>query len=263
MLSNSGGNCHERQLATGVSGESCRNRRLRGSKLKDGGAIWKFGEFYKILSPRARIEFESLAVRFRCEGGTALVSEGDRPDRVLFLLDGRVRLSINSAAGKRLVLGIAEAGDILGVAAVVSGAPSEITAEAQCRCSIASLPRQNFLDFLRRYPIASYAIGRQLGVEFKRACKELRTVSLSGTASMKLARLLVEWCAGGIETERGVRIEGSLTNEEIGEYIGVGRETVSRTMTDFKNRELLQKHGSTMFVTSMRALELYAGQVSR
>jgi CRP/FNR family transcriptional regulator len=229
----------------------------------DVGAVWRSGEFYKTLSPAAMSEFESLAAPFRCEEGTVLLSEGEQSSRVLFLLDGRVRLSINSTGGKRLVLGIAEPGDILGVAAAVSGAPSEITAEAQFRCSIASLPRQGFLDFLLRYPIASYSIGRQLGAEYKRACEELRMVGFSVTASIKLARLLVEWCARGIETQGGVHIQCSLTNEEIGEYIGVSRETVSRTLTDFKNRELVQQHGSTMFVTSLRALELYAGRVSR
>jgi CRP/FNR family transcriptional regulator, cyclic AMP receptor protein len=189
------------------------------------------------------------------------MSEGEQPGRVLFLLDGRVRLSINSVGGRRLVLGIAEPGEILGLAAAMSGFPSEVTAETQFACCVASLPRQGFLDFLSRYPIAAHSVGRQLGLEYKRACDELRVVGFSVPASIKLARLLMEWCAGGIQTERGVRIQCSLTNEEIGEYIGVGRETVSRTLTDFKSRELVQQHGSSMFVTSMRALELYAGRV--
>jgi CRP/FNR family transcriptional regulator len=86
-------------------------------------------------------------------------------------------------------------------------------------------------------------------------------VGFALTASIKLARLLVEWCADGRQTERGIRIQCSLTHEEIGECIGVARETVSRTLTDFKNRELVRQHGSTMFISSLRALEIYAGQV--
>lgn len=223
--------------------------------------MWRSGEFCKCLPPHALSAFESLASPFRCEENALLLSEGEESDKILFLLDGRVKLSINSTGGRRLVLGIAEPGDIVGLAAAVSGHPSEVTAEAQVPCCIASIPRGTFLDFLLCYPIASYSIGRQLGVEYKRACDELRVVGFSVTASIKLARLLVEWCAGGIETERGVRIQCSLTNEEIGEYIGVGRETVSRTLTDFRNRQLVHQHGSTMFITSLPALELFAGPI--
>ena len=86
-------------------------------------------------------------------------------------------------------------------------------------------------------------------------------VGFALTASIKLARLLVEWSADGLQTERGIRIQCSLTHEEIGECIGVARETVSRTLTDFRNKELVQQHGSTMFISSLRALEVYAGQV--
>jgi len=258
----SGGDYPGKKTETGSAGAPCRIPILPSSRTRwnDLRAMWRLGDFYKCLPPQAMSEFESLAAPFRCEVGTVLLTEGEQPGRVLFLLDGQVRLSINSAGGRRLVLGIAEPGEILGLVAAVSGCRSEITAEAQFPCCVASLLRQSFLDLLLRYPIASYSIGRQLGMEYKRACDELRMVSSSATASIKLARLLVEWCAGGTETERGVRIPCSLTHEEIGEYIGVARETVSRTLTDFKKRELVQQHGSTMFVTSLRALEVLAGR---
>ena len=60
-----------------------------------------------------------------------------------------------------------------------------------------------------------------------------------------------------------MRIHCSLTHEEIGEYIGVSRETVSRNLTDFKNLDLVEQHGSLFFIPSLGALEIYAGQVGR
>jgi len=231
------------------------------AKWNGTGAVWRTGEFYKSLSLKAIDDFESLVTHFRCDDATVLFSEGEKPSRVLFLMDGRAKLSINSTAGKRLILGIAEAGDVLGIAAAVSGYPSEITAEAQFPCRLASLPRQSFLDFLLRNPFACFTVGRLLGLEHKRACEQLRILGLTLTASIKLARLLVEWCADGRQTERGIRIQCPMTHEEIGECIGVARETVSRTLTDFKNRKLVQQHGSTMFISSLRALEVYAGRI--
>jgi len=260
---NTGTNCFQGKPKTEATSDLCSIPRLALSrtKCKDVRAIWRSGEFYKCLPPQAMSEFESLAALLQCNGNAVLLSEEKQPGRVLFLLDGQVKLSINSTSGRRLVLGIAEPGDILGLAAAVSGTPSEITAEALTPCCIASIPRERFLDLLSRYPIACNSVGRHLGLEFKQACNGLRLAGFPAIASIKLARLLVEWCAGGIETEGGVRIECSLTHEEIGEFIGVGRETVSRTLTDFKNRDLVQQRDSNLFVPSLRTLELYAGQV--
>jgi CRP/FNR family transcriptional regulator, cyclic AMP receptor protein len=247
----------------GSAEEKCQNTTLpsSGTKRKDAGAVRRAGEFCHGLSPRAICEFESLASVFHCDGGAVLLTEGEQPNRVLILLEGKVKLSMNSIEGRRLILGIAAPGDVLGLAGVVSGSSYEITAEAQSPCGLRWLPRQSFLDFMLRNPVASQNVGRQLSIEYKRACEQLRLVGLTVTASTKLARLLVEWCADGHQTERGIRIRCSLTHGEIGEYIGVARETVSRTLTDFKHRELVEQDGSTLFISSLRALEIYAGQV--
>ena len=221
------------------------------------------GHFCKCLSPEAMNEFESLATQFPCEGNAILFAEEDQPGKVLILLKGRVRLSMNSSEGRRLTLGIAEPGDVLGLAAAISGCPYETTAETRFPCQIASLPRQAFLDFLLRYPVAGQNVSRQLSLDYRRACGHLRILGLKLTASEKLARLLLEWCAEGERTERGARIQCALTHEEIGEYICVARETVSRTLADLKNRELVEQRGSTLVISSLRALEVYAGQVDR
>jgi CRP/FNR family transcriptional regulator len=244
-------------------------RKSRGAEARphspgrrDGGnAPWKDSTLLNCLSPEAIGEFELLATPFSCEGSAVLFREGEQPGTVLFLLEGRVKLSFNSVEGKRLTLGVAEPGDILGLAAAVSGCPYEVTAEAQFPSKIAPLPRHTFLGFLSRYPVVNQNVARQLSFEYKRACDQLRILGLALTAQEKLARLLLEWCAEGQKTERGARIHCSLTHGEIGEYIGVARETVSRTLSDLRNRELVEQHGSTMLVSSLRGLAIYAGSV--
>jgi CRP/FNR family transcriptional regulator len=207
------------------------------------------------------LEFESLAEPFWCEKNTVLLTEGEKPGRALFLLQGRAKLSMNSIEGRRLILGVAAPGDILGLAAVVSGLPYEITAEARFPCRIASFPRRSFLDFLCSYPVAWQNVGCQMGFDHNRACEQLRLLGFQLTAPTKLALLLLEWCGEGQRKERSARIHCPLTHGEIGQYIGLGRETVSRILTDFKNRELVEQRGTTLVISSLRALEIYAGQL--
>jgi CRP/FNR family transcriptional regulator len=190
---------------------------------------------------------------------TVLIREAQEPSRILFLLEGEVNISMNSSDGKRLSLGVAGAGDTLGLNSAVSGVSSEIQAEAVYPCRIASLQRQYFLEFLSRHPIASQNVARELSLYYSRACDRLRILGLTSTATAKLARLLLGWCRGGQETESGVQIRCALTHQEIGEYIGASRETVTRILADFKSHDLVRLRGSTLVVRSRHALALHAG----
>lgn len=230
------------------------------TRWNDASAEWRAGEIYKDLSPQAMSELESFAAPHCCASATVLFAEEQEPRSLLLVLDGRVKLSMNSGEGKRLTLGFAVPGDVLGLAAVVTGCPYEITASAQFPCRIRAIPRESFIGLLMRYPVLCQNSTRLLSAEYKRGCDRLRILGLAMTASMKLAMLLLQWCAGGQRTEFGVRIRCSLTHEEIGEYIGISRETVTRNLTDFKNQNLVEQRGSVFFIPSLRSLEIYAGQ---
>jgi CRP/FNR family transcriptional regulator, cyclic AMP receptor protein len=216
------------------------------------------GEFFKNLSSKALSDFDSLAKSHCYPSMAILIREAEEPSNVLISLDGKVKLSINSVGGRRLIVGIAGPGEILGLNSIISGFPYEITAEAQFPCMISSLERQSFLDFMLRYPVASKNMTRQLGMDYKRTTQQLRTLGLTLTAQAKLARLLMDWCPVSVHTGSGDRIHFPLTHGEIGEHIGVSRETVSRSLNELKNMGLVTQHGSIMTIPNRQALAIFA-----
>ncbi len=214
--------------------------------------------FFKDLSVEAQCDFASLATHFRCPGSTVLISEAQKPSRILFLLEGGVNISMNSADGKRLLLGVAGAGDTLGLTSALSGACSEIRAQAMYPCSIASLQRRDFLAILSRHPSANQFVARELCADIARIRGRLRIFGLASSAMARLAHLLLEWCGEGQPTRDGIQIKCALTHREIGECIGASRETVTRSLADFKTRDLVRLHGSNLVITSLEALATYA-----
>ncbi|MGA8043566.1 MAG: Crp/Fnr family transcriptional regulator [Terracidiphilus sp.] len=217
------------------------------------------GDFTERLSPEERLEFESLRTSSDYTPSTTLFAEQQMPDKVLFLLTGQVKISMNSTAGRRMILGVACPGETLGLASAFSGSRYDITAETVSPCMVASIAREDFLGFLWRHPSAYINVARELCLECARACEQVRRLGLTVTASAKLVRFLLEQCAVTQQTERGARLFCALTHEEIGECIGVSRETVSRLLCDFRSRELLESRGSTLIISDRRALETYAG----
>jgi len=225
----------------------------------DASATWRKGEFYKCLTAEAMSEFETTGTVFDCPETTVLFAEKQQPGSVLFLLEGRVKLSMNSIGGRRLILGVSRPGNILGITSAVSGLTYEMTAEAQYPCRLRSLERRGFLDFILRYSVAYQNVARELSLEFAQTHTQLRLLGLTSTAPGKLARLLIEWCSSGHQTEHGIRIQCPFTQEEIGEHVGVSRETTTRALSDFKKHRLIEQRGSIIYVLDVRGLEAYAG----
>jgi CRP/FNR family transcriptional regulator len=192
-------------------------------------------------------------------GSTVLFIEEQMPSAMMFLLQGHVKLSMNSTSGKRLILGIAVPGDTLALASSLSGDRYNITAETIHPCKIASLDREEFLRFLIRHPPAYRCVMRELCSDNARSNDQVRKFGLAATAPAKFARLLLEWCAEGQNTEHGTRLRCMLTHEQIGECIGVSRETVTRMFSEFKYLDMLESGGSTLIISNRRALEAYAG----
>lgn len=218
-------------------------------KLKSSG-------FFCQLSPAALKAFEDLKLTGVYPKGATLFFEGDNPRGVYLLCRGRVKLSVSSADGRVLILRIAGPGELLGLSATVSDLPYKATAEALEPCQVSFIRKGEFLGFLREHGEACFKIAQLLSRNYHAAYMQIRSLGLSNSALEKLAKLLLEWCAGsGKGTEQGIRLKVGLTHEEIAEMIGTSRETVSRLFSELKGRQTIYTQGSTLIVRDKAALE--------
>ena len=188
--------------------------------------------------------------------GALLFVEGEDPRSVYVLCSGRVKLTMSSSDGRTLIIRIAEAGEVLGATAAVIGKPYEMSAETIEPCQVNVIKREHFLDFLKQYPDASMRLSRQLSENCAAAHRDIRALGLSQTATEKMARLLLDWCDnGGVKVDHGIRLKVLLTHEEIAQMIGATRETVTRVISDFKVRKLIDVKGSTVIIGNPPALQ--------
>ena len=217
------------------------------------------GEFFNKLTPAALQDFQSMQFPSSYAANVVIFSEKDPAQGVYIVLEGEVKVSLNSSDGRRLSLAIARKGEILGMASTLAGSPYDMTAETLYPAKVAHIGRRDFLAFLTRHPEAYQAVIQELSRSVTRACDQLRTVGLAATAPEKLARLLLDWSDKGQTTEcGGRRFRFSMTHEEIGEFIGASRETVTRTLSTFKHRHLVDFKGSMITIPNTNALANYA-----
>jgi CRP/FNR family transcriptional regulator, cyclic AMP receptor protein len=211
--------------------------------------------FFCQLSPVALKDFNAVKSPATYPAGALLFLEKQDPRGVFVLCAGQVKLSISSSAGKILILRIAKPGEILGLMAAMSGSPYEVTAETIHPCQVAYVRRDDFLRFVAKHPEVYQGVVKQLTSLYDGACEQLRTVGLSASAPERLARVLLDWSVEAKNTKQGTPIKLPLTHEEIAEFIGTTRETVTRTLSQFKSRQLVALEGSTLTISNRPALE--------
>ena len=219
---------------------------------------YRKSEFFSSLSAPALADLESLLYPTSYPANTVLLTETQPVAGVVVVLEGEIKLSINSSDGHRLSFHIARAGEVLGLSSALSGGAYEMTAETLYPARIANVTRQVFLQFLSRHPEAYQTVARDMVRIYHLACSQLRMVGLSASVPERLARLLLVWSEPSQKPATSARCRLSLTHEEIGEFIGASRETVTRTLSTFKSRRLVAQHGCTLTIPSRDALESYA-----
>src|SRR5579863_8892129 len=102
-------------------------------------SAYRKGEFFKALPAEALADFERLLAPSAYPAGIVIFSETQPCDGIYVVLEGEVKLSINSADGRRLSLRIAKAGDVLGLSAAFSGTAYEMTADTIYPAKIAHI----------------------------------------------------------------------------------------------------------------------------
>lgn len=221
-------------------------------------SAYRKGEFFKSLPAEAKADFERLLAPSVYPAGKIVFAETQPCAGIYVVLEGEVKLSINSAGGRRLSFRIAKAGEVLGLFAALSGGAYEMTADALYPARIAHIARPVLLQFLSRYSAVYQTVAREMVRTYNTACEQLRMVGLSTSVPERLARLLLDWSDEPDQRpERPSRCRLSLTHEQIGEFIGASRETVTRTLSTFKSRHLVAQNGCMLTIPNRMALESY------
>ena len=176
--------------------------------------------------------------RFRCTGSTsrleageALFHQGDRADQVCNVTAGAIKLSQLLPDGRRQVIGFLFPGDFLS-----SGGGDEFPfgAEALQPSEVCRFPVARFDAFVSDHPAMEQVLLRLTARDLAIAREQMVLLGRK-TAEERLASFLIalEERTSGPESIRDlVRIP--MSRMDIGDFLGLTKETVSRLFTAFK-----------------------------
>ena len=111
--------------------------------------------FFCSLSREALEAFNRVKYPTIFPENAVIFLEGQTPRGVFMLCQGQAKLSTSSRDGKIFILRIAKPGEVLGLHAVVTGKPYEVTVETMQPCQLDFVGKDEFVRFLKEHGDAS------------------------------------------------------------------------------------------------------------
>jgi CRP/FNR family transcriptional regulator, cyclic AMP receptor protein len=201
----------------------------------------------------SRVAAGAALVRHRSQA--TIFQKGDPGGSLMAVVSGRVKICTYSADGKELVLNIIDRGGLFGEIALLDGQTRSADAVALEDVELLVLERLRLMPFLTANPdIAS----RMIGV----LCQRLRQTSealedaLLRDAPSRVARGLLRLAGTfGKQDAGGVRLDIKLSQQQIGNLIGISRESINKYIVEWTRAEVLAVNNGFITITDKEALE--------
>ena len=131
----------------------------------------------------------------------------------------------------------------------------DLTAETTEPSQLNFVSREDFLRFLTEHGDARLHAAQHISRDCQEAYGVARSIGLSHSASWKIAKFLLASAAEGTVSNGVVRAKFVLTHEDIAQHVGTSRETITRTLTDFRKKKIAEVENSTLIIWNKAALE--------
>jgi CRP-like cAMP-binding protein len=187
--------------------------------------------------------------------GSILFAQGEKSLGIYALWEGRVKVSIGSENGKSRILGLVGRGDVLGLPAAILGLPHAVTAETVEPVKFSFVAREDLLRRLRAMETAAWAAAEIVSAICLSVTAQLSALHSQRSAEQKVACFLVGLLPISTASNMTTQVSLEASQEEIGQMIGVCRETVARVISRFKKKQILELRGSTLIVHDRGLLE--------
>lgn len=211
------------------------------------------------FTANALSDFDKIGVLTSYTPGAKLFSQGDTARNVFVICFGQVEISTTSRNGDTMILKIAGPSDVLGLSAVLADVAHEATAQVIQPCQVKTIRKQEIFEFFGRHSIASLHAAEALSADYLDVFHDAQRLALPKSAPGRLARLLLDWGRRVANGKPEIRFTMALTHEQIAAMAGMSRETVTRSLNQFRRNQWIIVHGTSFTIAAPEQLERIAG----
>ena len=198
--------------------------------------------------------------------GEVVFHQDDPGDRMHVIVQGRVRISIDSEDGREKDVALLNPGDCFGEMALLDGSNRSANATAVDNIETLALLREDFVEFLGQHPQVAAQTTTLLTNRLRNANQMMGDLAFLDVPT-RVAKQLLELAESQIgdassdgppDASPNPPVEIPIGQDELARLVGSTRETVSRALTSFRRMGLLTTSHRRITITDLDALERMA-----
>jgi CRP/FNR family transcriptional regulator, cyclic AMP receptor protein len=184
-----------------------------------------------------------------------IYSEGNHPNRLYYVLKGKVKTYKSNDNGKELITEIYSTGDFFGYVAMLEGIVYKDSAAALEETELAIIPREDFDKLINNNKEVAQKFIRLLAKNISEKENQLVNIaynSLRKKVADALLMLYKKYHQTTDDTDAMIISRGSLAT-----IAGTAKESLIRTLSDFRNEKLIDiKQDGSILILNLKKLEM-------
>lgn len=203
-------------------------------------------ELFKRLPNKIVDNIEKKCWVKKYKKGKILFFKGDKANSFFAVLKGEVKIIRTSETAREKILKKMKKGDFFGEMALIEDNKRSATAVVNKNSTLIIIDKERFLYLLKKHPEISLNMITDLSKRLRKADEDIENLAFFNV-EMQLRNFL---------KERGVKLKGNdkyiidenFTHQELANYLGTSRETVTRVFNRLKDRNIISYHKDKMIL---------------
>jgi CRP-like cAMP-binding protein len=195
--------------------------------------------------------------------GTAIFEQGQPAKEFFLLLHGRLKVTQVTADGQQIIVRVVHPGDIFGFAKALQREDYPGTPVAVAESLVVCWPTEVWGSLIERIPALAVNAMQTIGERLQEAhtrMREMATEEVERRLAHAVLRLVKQ---AGKREQSGVRIDFQISRQDLAEMTGTTLHTVSRILSAWESRGLVEGGRQKLLVRDQNALLTIAEEGSR
>ncbi len=193
-------------------------------------------------------EVEKVILERNYRKGRIIFMEDEPGEAFFFVKSGRIKISKQTSDGREHILHFINPGEIFAEVVMLDDGTYPATAEVVENCSIGMIRNVDMERIIGTNPGIALGLLKIMARRLRIAQQQLIELALLDTTRRAASMLLFLAGEQGINTEKGIEIDISLTNQDLAGLIGTSRETANRILNDFKRQKAVEVNKSRVTI---------------
>ncbi|MDR5586169.1 Crp/Fnr family transcriptional regulator [Clostridium aquiflavi] len=176
--------------------------------------------------------------------GDVIFTEGNVANTLYFVNKGKIKLYKYTKDGKEQILHVLSEGDLFGELDLIKPSKYGFNSKAIVNSKICTLTKDEMKDIIMRKPEIGIKVLETVGERLAKVENLVQNLATNDVDS-RMAYLLIDLIKKyGESIEKNISIKLPLSREDMANYIGVTRETISRKLKKFEDEKLIKIVGT-------------------